>query len=174
MLTPRLVPQNGSPSGEQLFDVCAYVIYRGKHDRIALNIDPKSSFGSHLYRYRTPSHGQSSVMGSLDGANIVLSYGDPNLYLELRKTPSVLSASHCMQIFGLQLPKTQKFNTRLIYCVRLREDTGRLVKCCQNIQIMKWYPKSQVLDNKVENIWGSEVIEFSKLCTSSRTESRVN
>ena len=35
---------------------------------------------------------------------------------------------------------------------------------------MKWYPKSQVLDNKVENIWGPEVIEFSKLCTSSQIE----
>ena len=71
----RLSSMNGSPPGQTIFDVSAYIIHCPEHNNIAISVDEKRNY-VWLPFVSLPS-ARTWSDGALDGANIVLSEGTP-------------------------------------------------------------------------------------------------
>ncbi|CAG2166359.1 unnamed protein product [Oppiella nova] len=137
--TTRLTSLNGPPMGQNIYDVCAYVMVCDKHNKIVLSREEDTGFV--WFPFVSLPNSRTWSEGCLDGAYILLSNGDPNAYLQL-KTNKVINESYCMQ-----LPQTQKFNIRVMYFVKLVQSNGNF-KCCQQTGQLNWYPISDVLGGK--------------------------
>ena len=120
----RLTALNGTPPGQNMYDVCAYFIHCPKHNKIAVSTEEKNHY-VWLPFISLPTS-RTWTDGCLDGANIVLSGGDANKFVAFQTKPA-FEESHSMQILRLQLPQTQKFNIRLIYYIKLKPD----FQCCE-------------------------------------------
>ena len=162
----RLSALNCSPPGQNIFNVCAYFLLCSQHNKIAVCAEEKNKY-VWLPFVSLPSSRTWSD-GALDGANIVLSGGDANTYLVLKEKP-VIAESRCLQLFRLQLPQTQKFNSRLIYYIKLEPKSE--MKCCSDTKSLRWLSLTDVQNSNVDNLWGPEVVQFARSLTQTKKQS---
>jgi Ca2+-binding EF-hand superfamily protein len=153
----RLSSVNGSPTGESMFDVCAYVILCPKHSKILVSREEKSKYVWLPFVYLPTQRTWND--GAIDGANIILANGDAQAFVALQSKPAIAEAT-AMQMFRLQLPQTQKFNIRLIYFVKLSDKSD--FKCCADTSRLKWMNAQDVQRGKIDNLWGPEIADFSQ------------
>ena len=150
-----------------IFSMSALMLYFVLNTTKSLSVSMRglALFG---FQFVSLSSSKTWTDGAIDGAYIVLSNGDPKTYVMLKSRIS-LSGSHCMQIFRLQLPQNQKFNTRLIYCIKLQTINTEF-KCCVDSKRIKWFDRKDIIDGKVERVWGPEVMEYCELSTGSKRQ----
>ncbi|KAJ6217351.1 hypothetical protein RDWZM_008508 [Blomia tropicalis] len=73
-----------------------------------------------------------------------------------------------MHVLRIQLPHTLGFVTRLIYFVQLSPSTGFV--CCQNSKRIKWLSINDIINERVEYMFGPELIDFIKLVLKPITQ----
>ncbi|XP_054159498.1 uncharacterized protein LOC128957716 [Oppia nitens] len=156
----RLTPVNTAPKGEIIYDVCAYIVYCPKHQKIAVAQETQNKYIWLPYVYLPADRTWSD--GAREGAVAVLSNGDENV-AKIVKTPNkVIDQWICINMFRLQLPQTQIFNTRILYYIKL-SDKESDYKCCSNSGRLRWLSLEEAKNRKMPNLWGPELCDFATL-----------
>lgn len=108
---------------------------------------------------------RSWTEGALFGALKVLIGADNQRAIEIQANLPVCNLQ-CMQMLRLQLPHTLKFITRLIYYGQI-DQNNLTSQCCQDTQRLKWMSHADIMACNIENLWGPEVVEFSRMISDS-------
>lgn len=143
----------------RLCDCCVLILHCDAHNQIALyntvNSDSQQTYRWFPYLHILPKstwhHILMSTIFLILGQNVKKNY---------------FTVMSCLNLFRLQLPRTQHFITRMIYYVRLN---SKLIDPClantnKDKQInVEWVPVPDILKNQVTNLWGPEVNHYVQI-----------
>ncbi|KPM07247.1 hypothetical protein QR98_0057360 [Sarcoptes scabiei] len=144
---------------ERIFDCCCYLIHCVKHNRICVLKSPSSPF------IWLPFVAQSLTTASWSKVAknhiaLILSENSSSRHQFLIKN-SPFDYLQLIEILRLQLPEARKFITRNSFYVRLKTTMiENRFQCCTVTDRIDWMDINIILNGKIENIWGPELVEF--------------
>ncbi|KPM08795.1 Calcineurin-like protein phosphoesterase [Sarcoptes scabiei] len=150
----RFRPENGLTPATSQYDCCAFIIHCPQHNKIL--VSHQKNYVWLPFVSLLPNLGWED--NALCGFLIIISGANTTKYNQFKEN-SPFQMYHCLQVLRLQLPRTMKFLTRLIYYFKLKSDVPNF-DCCQDIAHLKWYPFESINKNMIANLWGPELIYF--------------
>lgn len=72
----------------------------------------------------------------------------------------------CLNVLRLQLPRTQRFVTRLLYYIRLQPKVfDPCVQTASKIDstYIQWFSLDDAINGHINNLWGAEVVHYCKV-----------
>lgn len=155
---PKLRPENGLMGSSGKYDCCAYIIHCPVHNRILINHQDHVVWMPFTSLLHNLGWEDNAILGFI----IIVSGGDPDRVNAFKENPPYENFM-CMQVLRLQLPRTMRFITRLIYHFRIKcnnnEGQGHFhFQCGQNTDNLEWISLHEI--TKYNNLWGPELLEF--------------
>lgn len=154
----RLMPEGEVPS-TLTYDCVVYLIYCSEHDQIAVTNVARTRVV--WFPYVAMPEGNTWEQASLDGVTMLIGKKvnvEVEAKLANRKLPK-FQMNH-LHFLRVQLPG-DRFFTRMAQFVNIEPtpDHG----CCEDSRSIVWIPAADILNDKVETLWGPEVKLFTTL-----------
>lgn len=160
----RLVPE-GAPASEPFFNYVAYMILCEKHKKVALTQAMKDNEIRALWMpFVALPAGKKTVDAANDGIDLVLNRFESQMGYHRSGSKEDLKTKTKVNIqikhYRLQLPHTMLFCTRRINLVILDNDGN----CCFKLNHLLWVPLEDILQDRVDKLWGPAVKEYASSC----------
>ncbi|KAH9418960.1 hypothetical protein DERP_011053 [Dermatophagoides pteronyssinus] len=153
----KLRPENGLMGSSGKYDCCAFVIHCPVHNRILINHQDHVVWMPFISLLHNLGWEDNAILGFI----IIISGGDPDRVNTFKEHPPY-EHFMCMQVLRLQMPRTMRFITRLIYYFRIKcSSSGHSYsqfQCGQNTDNLEWVSVNEI--TKYHNFWGPELLEF--------------
>lgn len=152
---PRLLAEGVVPINLSIFDCVVFFLYCPTHNAIALRK------GSAIwFPFVAIPESVTWEQAAKDGLTWILSKRDEELdpKLQVGKLPNFDTST--LHVIRVQL--ADRFFVRYTQVVSVARTPG--FECCNSSGVLTWVPVDDVLANKVDNVWGPEVILFTQLC----------
>lgn len=165
---PNLTPEGfGLDSSIKVYDAIVYLIYCPEHDKVAVTNVERARVVWLPFVYLP--EGVTWMKASQEGVAQIISQRDKEMDAVKAARMAPAFDMQCLNVLRIQLP-SEKFVTRLANLVILRKSAESDFKCCTRSPRINWLRASDILNNRIDKVWGPELKNFTKLMVVNQTE----
>ena len=156
-IVARLCPEGGVPHNMQSYDCIVYLMYCSVHDRIAVTNVERTKVV--WFPFVAMTENVTWEQASMDGVAMLLGKRDAELDSKLQgKLPKFQMSN--LHVLRVQMP-FERFFIRIAQFVNIEKSEEFI--CCESNRNLVWVPASDILNDRIENLWGPEVKLFTTM-----------
>src|SRR6218665_895987 len=161
---PKLQPEGVAQLPESVYDSIVFYIYCSKHDKLALSKSDRND-GCTWLPFVVMNERVPWKKTSHDGVMLLIGRQDSEMDLKEAEKYTPKFEMSCLHLLRIQT-SSRKIITRLTQFIHLVNN--QQFHCCTDNNFVEWHSSSDLLRNKVDNIWGGELKIFSSMLLSKK------